>query len=56
MYFDNQPCRVCGAEVRLREHRRTRAEKDPDGTVDDRVCTNDDCPTRTQSGPEAPRA
>lgn len=55
MYFDNQPCRVCGAEVRLREHRTRRSEKDPDGTIDDRVCTDDGCPTNTGTGEDAPR-
>lgn len=49
MYFDNQPCRVCGADVELRARQRDVGDviggKDPDGTVDERVCTNRDCPT-----------
>lgn len=44
MYFDNKPCAVCGSEVRLRSHR-TPGPGDPDGTVDDRVCTNSACET-----------
>jgi len=58
MYFDNKPCAVCGAEVRLRD-RRPPAEAgvgdqvgepdgvvgDADSTVDERECTNPECPT-----------
>jgi hypothetical protein len=57
MYFDSKPCSVCGSEVRL-EARSAPASStdaqvgDPDGyvgdgdsTVDERVCTNPDCPT-----------
>lgn len=59
MYFDTKPCSVCGSEVRLEA--RTAPDLpagdkvgDPDGfvgdgdsTVDERVCTNPDCPTNT---------
>jgi hypothetical protein len=58
MYFDSKPCAVCGSEVRLEPHRPpddTTTDGPvgpPDGvvgtadpTVDDRVCTNPDCPT-----------
>ncbi|WP_181309794.1 hypothetical protein [Nocardioides campestrisoli] len=55
MYFDHQPCRVCGAEVRVREHTRT-VRNEPDSTVDDRVCTNPDCPTRRSDREDAPSA
>jgi hypothetical protein len=52
VYFDYEPCKVCGSEVRLRApspsspHR----DPDPDGTVDERVCQNPDCPTNNGSG------
>ena len=57
MYADHQPCRSCGAEVRLRARDgvRPRSGRHPDGTVDERVCTNPDCPTR-DGGPESPTA
>jgi hypothetical protein len=47
MYFDSRPCRVCGAEVELRARTGDEVQpgKDPDGTVDERICTNSDCPT-----------
>jgi len=54
VYFDHKPCQVCGAEVELRPHARLE-RADPDATVDDRVCTNPDCPTNTSAdGGEAP--
>ncbi|WP_101525766.1 MULTISPECIES: hypothetical protein [Nocardioides] len=58
MYFDNKPCQVCGSEVRLRGHRpdddlESEPRAEPDATVDDRICSNDDCPTN-QGGPDAP--
>jgi hypothetical protein len=48
MYADHKPCAGCGSAVEL--HARTGstgrvAEADP--TVDERVCTNPDCPTNT---------
>lgn len=66
MYFDNAPCSVCGGEVTLRP-REPAVEPDgaqhvgqPDGyvgdgdsTVDQRVCTNPDCPTNA-SGDDVP--
>lgn len=53
MYQDSKPCRVCGSEVRLQEPTRLRvAEADP--TVDERVCTNPDCPTNKSGGDDAP--
>jgi hypothetical protein len=54
VYFDTKPCQVCGAEVRLRPHRASTRpnEPDPDGTVDERVCTNPDC--ATNSGDQSP--
>jgi hypothetical protein len=55
VYFDTKPCRVCGADVRLREHRRATSEPDPDGTVDDRVCTDPRCATN-RTDDDAPRA
>ncbi len=56
MYFDNAPCQVCGSEVELRrrDSATPRDEHEPDSTVDDRICTNADCPTNTQSGSDAP--
>jgi hypothetical protein len=56
MYFDSKPCHVCGSDVRLVERTAPPEPEgqvgDPDGfvgeadsTVDDRVCTNPDCPT-----------
>ena len=56
MYFDTKPCEVCGGEVELRAHEPDRATGvvgpdggvvgDADTTVDDRVCTNPECPSR----------
>jgi len=58
VYFDNQPCRVCGAEVELRaqDPAKPREGTDPDGPVDRRICTNQECPSNQgdQAG-EAPR-
>lgn len=60
MYADNKPCQVCGADVELRP--RTVDGSDAgdgpvgpsdgvvgsgDPTVDERVCTNPDCPTHS---------
>jgi hypothetical protein len=60
MYFDNDPCEVCGSEVRLEPRAPGDAGSsgrgapvgpadgvvgDADSTVDRRVCTNPDCPT-----------
>ena len=57
MYFDTAPCRVCGAAVRLEPVTVPDGHVDgpagpPEGyvggadqTVDDRVCTNEECPT-----------
>lgn len=62
MYFDIKPCRVCGSEVELRastppDPDEVTAPVGPaegyvgggDETVDDRICTNPDCPTNTES-------
>ena len=49
MYSDTKPCEVCGSEVRLTEHR-TDTYEAPDDTIDERVCTNADCPTRRGEG------
>ena len=45
MYADTKPCEVCGSAVELEARDGTDpiAQKDPDGTVDKRVCTNADC-------------
>jgi hypothetical protein len=57
MYFDNAPCPVCGSEVRLVARGAPAPQGrgpvgDPDGyvgdgdsTVDERKCTNSECPT-----------
>jgi hypothetical protein len=62
MYFDNRPCEACGSEVRLRAGSPDDPAADgpvgpPDGvvgdgdsTVDERVCTNPDCPTNQGGG------
>ena len=58
MYFDTQPCRVCGAAVELtaQDPAKPREGTDPDGTVDRRVCTNPDCPRNTgERVAESPR-
>jgi hypothetical protein len=58
VYFDSKPCQVCGADVELRARRTTPDDDGPvgpeegvvgdaDSTVDERVCTNPDCPTHT---------
>lgn len=67
MYFDNNPCAVCGSDVELRAHRDPAlvAGDEPvgppegvvgeaDSTADERICTNPDCPTNTESGAPAP--
>lgn len=59
MYFDAKPCEVCGSpvELRAREVPDRADEEGPvgpsdgvvgtaDPTVDERVCTNPECPTR----------
>jgi hypothetical protein len=54
MYSDNRPCQVCGSDVELRRHQRLVVNQ-PDDTVDDRVCTNADCPSNDRSkGADAP--
>ncbi|WP_296603433.1 hypothetical protein [Nocardioides sp.] len=52
MYSDNRPCDVCGAAVELRPHERL-VLNEPDDTVDDRVCTNPECPSN-QGEDDAP--
>jgi hypothetical protein len=54
MYFDVKPCRECGAEVEIRPHERLEVNE-ADSSIDERVCTNPDCPTRS-SGADGPRA
>jgi hypothetical protein len=51
VYADNRPCDVCGAEVRLEPATRPHRDRahDPDGTVDERICTNGDCETNQGS-------
>lgn len=69
MYSDHRPCAVCGSEVRLAPHPGSSGPTDSsadgpagpvdgvvgggDPTVDLRICTNEDCPTRQDDGPEA---
>ncbi len=62
MYADARPCSVCGSPVRLQAHHPDEAPPGtpvgpPDGvtggadpTLDERVCTNDDCPTQQGDG------
>ena len=58
MYYDSKPCSVCGSEVRLRARDQDDIVEDDgpvgpregyvgggDPTVDERICTNPDCPT-----------
>lgn len=57
MYFDQRPCAVCGAQVELRANEPALAADDgpvgpadgvvggADSTVDERFCTNPECPT-----------
>jgi hypothetical protein len=64
VYFDTKPCRVCGSDVELRPREGADEEAsgpvgaadgvvgDADSTVDQRVCTNPDCPTREDGGRE----
>jgi hypothetical protein len=65
MYFDTKPCRVCGSEVRLvpRERPDEAGDDAPvgpadgvvgdaDSTVDERVCTDPDCPSHAEDGEE----
>jgi len=56
VYFDYDPCKMCGSEVRLRAPSGSSPQRapDPDGTVDERLCTNPECPTNT--GTEGRRA
>ncbi|HYF73572.1 MAG TPA: hypothetical protein VD864_12170 [Nocardioides sp.] len=54
MYSDVRPCQVCGSTVELQPHSRL-VVNEPDDTVDDRVCTNPECPTNDRgAGDEAP--
>jgi heterodisulfide reductase subunit A-like polyferredoxin len=53
MYQDHKACEVCGSEVEIRPHEALEVNE-PDSTIDERVCTNPDCPTN-QGGPEAPK-
>lgn len=56
MYFDTSPCSVCGADVELRPAQVPDETGGPvgpsdgyvgaaDSTIDERVCTNPECPT-----------
>ena len=65
MYVDQQPCAVCGAEVRLRPNAGSDGSTDgpvgprdgvvggADETVDVRECTNPGCASHDAGGPEA---
>jgi len=57
MYFDSQPCRVCGSEVRMEPHSpSTRAsDPEPDSTIDERVCTNTHCETNQGARSDPPQ-
>lgn len=45
VYADSKPCRVCGAEIELSPAEGAGGTTEPDGTIDQRTCTNRDCPT-----------
>jgi hypothetical protein len=53
MFADTKPCRLCGAEVELREHRSDdpHGVAEPDATVDERVCTNPQCESHQPGRP-----
>lgn len=67
MYYDEKPCAVCGSQVRLHA-REPHGVTEPDGpvgpadgvvgggdpTVDERVCTNADCPTNATGATASP--
>ena len=65
VYSDEKPCAVCGSEVRLRPHPGSDGDTtEPvgpadgvvggaDEPVDVRECTNPDCPSHREAGPEA---
>lgn len=68
MYFDNKPCEVCGAEIELvaatpPDSASTDGPVGPsdgvvgeaDPTVEQRVCTNPDCPSHAGSNGDQPR-
>ena len=44
-YFYCRPCLTCGAAVVGNPRTSTDDVTEPDGTVDERACTNPDCPT-----------
>jgi hypothetical protein len=45
VYADSKPCRVCGAEIELSRAEGAASTTEPDDTIDQRTCTNRDCPT-----------
>ena len=45
VYADSKPCQVCGAKIELSPAEGTASTTEPDGTIDQRHCTNRDCPT-----------
>lgn len=60
MYFDSKPCSVCGSDVELRPAQVPDDAGGPvgpadgfvgdaDSTIDERVCTNPDCPTHREA-------
>ena len=53
MYSDVKPCEVCGSDVRLEGDPELRVTS-PDGPLDERVCTNPQCPTNagTEGAPQ----
>jgi hypothetical protein len=54
VYSDTKPCRVCGSDVRLRPPQGYDVAE-PDGPVDERVCTNERCETNRARGADAPK-
>ena len=45
MYSDTKPCQVCGAAIELGPATAAASTTEPDGPIDERTCTNPDCPT-----------
>lgn len=43
---ENEPCSVCGSQVRVETYRDRRKFGEPEGRlIEKRVCTSSDCPT-----------
>ena len=54
MYDDSKPCVVRGAKVDLGPAR-SLGTSAPDGTIDERTCTNPECPTNRRESEASER-